>query len=103
MCLNTGTPKNINFSFETNEKLMALGVPILKHSRVFRDAANSLQTNKTSKLTVATVIPCEVFTRVTICGCPAVPPVLTLPALWTVMICLDPAEKAWVPLAAFRT
>ena len=34
MCLNTGTPKNINFSFETNEKLMALGVPILKHFRV---------------------------------------------------------------------
>ena len=31
MCLNTGTPKNINFSFETNGKLMALGVPILKH------------------------------------------------------------------------
>ena len=35
MCLNTGTPKNINFSFETNGKLMALGVPILKHFRVF--------------------------------------------------------------------
>ena len=34
MCLNTGTPKNINFSFETNGKLMALGVPILKHFRV---------------------------------------------------------------------
>ena len=34
MCLNTGTPKNINFSFETNEKLTALGVPILKHFRV---------------------------------------------------------------------
>ena len=28
MCLNTGTPKNINFSFETNGKLMALSVPI---------------------------------------------------------------------------
>ena len=25
---------NINFSFETNGKLMALGVPILKHFRV---------------------------------------------------------------------
>ena len=36
MCLNTGTPKNINFLFETNGKLMALGVPILKHFRVFR-------------------------------------------------------------------
>ena len=34
MCLNTGTPKNINFSLETNGKLMALGVPILKHFRV---------------------------------------------------------------------
>ena len=34
MCLNTGTPKNIDFSFETNGKLMALGVPILKHFRV---------------------------------------------------------------------
>ena len=34
MCLNTGTPKNINFSFETNGKLMALGVPILKHFRL---------------------------------------------------------------------
>ena len=31
MCLNTGTPKKINFSFQTNGKLMALGVPILKH------------------------------------------------------------------------
>ena len=34
ICLNIGTPKNINFSFETNGKLMALGVPILKHFRV---------------------------------------------------------------------
>ena len=34
MCLNTGTPKTINFSFETNGKVMALGVPILKHFRV---------------------------------------------------------------------
>ena len=32
MCLNIGTPKkNINFPFETNGKLMVLGVPILKH------------------------------------------------------------------------
>ena len=35
MCLNPGTPKNINFSYERNGKLMALGVPILKHFRVF--------------------------------------------------------------------
>ena len=34
MCLNTGTPKTINFPFETNGKLMILGVPILKHFRV---------------------------------------------------------------------
>ena len=34
MCLNTGTPKKHNFSFETNGKLMALGVPILKNFRV---------------------------------------------------------------------
>ena len=29
-CLNIGTPKNINFPFGTNGKLMILGVPILK-------------------------------------------------------------------------
>ena len=34
MCLNTGIPKNINFPFEKNGKLMALGVPILKQFRV---------------------------------------------------------------------
>ena len=34
MCLSTGTPKKNNFSFEINGKLMALGVPILKHFRV---------------------------------------------------------------------
>ena len=34
MCLNIGTPKNVNFPFETNGKLMVLGVPILKHFRV---------------------------------------------------------------------
>ena len=33
MCLNAGTRKNITFSFQTNGKLMALGVPILKHFR----------------------------------------------------------------------
>ena len=40
MCLNTGTPKNITFSLETNGKLMALGVPILKHFRVCINAFN---------------------------------------------------------------
>ena len=39
MCLNTGTPKNINFSFGKNGKLMALGVPILKHFRVWPNLA----------------------------------------------------------------
>ena len=34
MCLNIGTPKKIKFPFETNGKLMVLGVPILKHFRV---------------------------------------------------------------------
>ena len=31
------TQKNINFSFETNGKLMALGVPLLKHFRVLKN------------------------------------------------------------------
>ena len=34
MCLNIGTPKNDHFSFGTNEKVVVLGVPILKHFRV---------------------------------------------------------------------
>ena len=33
-CLNIGTPKNNNFPFETNGKLMILGVPRLKCIRV---------------------------------------------------------------------
>ena len=50
MCLNTGTPKNINFSFETNGKLMALGVPILKHFRVIQTklTANKVDSDKTA-------------------------------------------------------
>ena len=32
--LNFGTPEIMNFPFGTNGKLMALGVPILKHIRV---------------------------------------------------------------------
>ena len=32
--LNIGRPENINFPFGTNEKLIILGVPILKHFRV---------------------------------------------------------------------
>ena len=36
MCLNTGTPKTINFPFVPNGKLMVLGVPIFKHFRVFK-------------------------------------------------------------------
>ena len=33
--LNFGTPKIINFPFGTNGKFIILGVPILKHIRVF--------------------------------------------------------------------
>ena len=33
MCLNIGTP-NCHFPFGTNGKVVALGVPILKHFRV---------------------------------------------------------------------
>ena len=62
----------------------------------------SLSSTK-SQLTVATVIPCDVLTKVTICGWPEVPPVVTFPALCTVIICLEPGVKAWVPLAAFNT
>ena len=36
MCLNIGTHKTVNFPFETNGKLMVLGVPILKNFRVSR-------------------------------------------------------------------
>ena len=35
MCLILGTPKIINVPFETNGKLIILGVPIFKHIRVF--------------------------------------------------------------------
>ena len=35
MCLNAGTHKTVNVPFETNGKLMVLGVPILKHFRVY--------------------------------------------------------------------
>ena len=45
MCLNTGTPKNINFSFETNGKFMALGVPILEHFRVNEKFSNTAMEN----------------------------------------------------------
>ena len=31
MCLKFGTPKTINFPFETNGKFIILGVPIFKH------------------------------------------------------------------------
>ena len=43
MCLTIGTPKNINFQFETNRKLMNLGVPILiRHFRVSLGVSNSI-------------------------------------------------------------
>ena len=34
MCLNIGTPNNQHFPFGTNEKVVVLSVPILKHFRV---------------------------------------------------------------------
>ena len=34
MCSNTGTPNNHHFLYGTNEKVVVLGVPILKHFRV---------------------------------------------------------------------
>ena len=37
MCSNIETPKIINFPFGTNGKLMVIGVPIFKHSRVDSD------------------------------------------------------------------
>ena len=36
MCLNIGTPNNHHFPFWTNGKVVVLGVPILKHFRVFK-------------------------------------------------------------------
>ena len=35
MCLNIGTPNNHHFPFGTNGKVVVLGVPILKHFRVY--------------------------------------------------------------------
>ena len=35
MCLNIWTPINWHFSFGTNRKVVVLGVPILKHFRVY--------------------------------------------------------------------
>ena len=34
MCLNIRTPNNHHFPFGTNEKVVVLGVPILRHIRV---------------------------------------------------------------------
>ena len=49
MCLNIGTPKTINFPFETNGKLTFLGVPILKHFRVMVDYRSSAETASVSR------------------------------------------------------
>ena len=35
MCLIIGTPKDPHFPFGTNEKVVVIGVPNLKHFRVF--------------------------------------------------------------------
>ena len=34
LCLTIGTPETISFPFETNGKVMVLGVPILRHFRI---------------------------------------------------------------------
>ena len=34
ICLNIGSPRNYHFPFETNGKVVVLGVPILKQVRV---------------------------------------------------------------------
>ena len=34
MCLNIGTPNNVHIPFGTNEELVVLSVPILKHFKV---------------------------------------------------------------------
>ena len=36
MCLNIGTPDNHHFPFGINGRVVMLGVPILKHFRVFK-------------------------------------------------------------------
>ena len=35
ICLNIGSSRNYHFPFQTNGKMVVLGVPILKHFRVF--------------------------------------------------------------------
>ena len=63
MCLNIGTPKNINFPFETNGKLMILGVPILKHFRVnWRKVIASFQNFSNKNLDLGLLaIPRQLF------------------------------------------
>ena len=41
MWLNIGTPKNHHFSFGTNGKVVGLGVPLLKHFRVYTSNVQS--------------------------------------------------------------
>ena len=43
MCLNIGTPKNHHYSSGTNGKVVVLGVPILKHFRVFIEKRSYLE------------------------------------------------------------
>ena len=43
MCLNIGTPTNHRFPFGTNGKVVVLGVPILKHFRVFFNTVMPLE------------------------------------------------------------
>ena len=43
MCLNNGTPYNINFPFGTNGKSMDLGIRVLKRFRVIPRALDKIQ------------------------------------------------------------
>ena len=42
MCLNIGTPNNHRFPFVINGKVVVLGVPILKHFRVYAESEQNL-------------------------------------------------------------
>ena len=44
MCLNNGTSINIYLPFGTDEKLMVLGVSVLRHIRVCHKTVDELQT-----------------------------------------------------------
>ena len=43
MCLNIGTPNNHHFPFGINGKVVVIGVPILKHFRVYKSIGFQIQ------------------------------------------------------------